>query len=370
MDNIILLFGGDSCERDISIITAVQLYENIDKTRYNIYPIYMYNSHMYYVKNMNIDEFISYKPRRVNRVVLENGILKMYTKLGMYKSIKIDSAILATHGGIGENGAIQGMLESLDISYTSSSMMASSLLMDKASTKIVLKGLDIPHVDYRVVHAGESIDYVDIVNSLALPLIVKPARQGSSIGIGYVSELDSLKDAIELAFYYDNKVVIEHALENFCEYNVAVYRRKGKTIVSEIERPIQKNNDILKFDDKYMSSGKMNGGYREFPANIDDATRLAIEGYAESVYNELDMKGVARFDFLMENDELYLNEVNTIPGSMAYYLFENKGITYKKLIDDIIDESVRDRENNSRLIKSYNSSVLKTAKYAVNKLRK
>ena len=368
MDNIILLFGGDSCERDISTITALQVYENIDKNKYNVIPIYLYEGEFYHVVNMNIDVFINDEFKKMKRVYFRNRALYYKHSICKSKFATIECVLLAMHGGNGENGELQGYLDINDIAYTSTGVMASSCMMDKCVTKLILHGLDIPYVDYIMVRNSHDIDYEKIVNSLGFPLIVKPANLGSSIGVVKVSNLESLKDAVELAFYYDNKILIEKALEDFREFNIALFRDE-KLILSDIEEPLNKS-DILNFADKYLANGKLNAGYRDFPAKINDELKANIEEYATRIYDALDMKGVIRIDFLEKDGNLYLNEVNTIPGSLAFYLFENKGLTASYIIDSMIANAKLLHEKKKKLINYYSSSVLKSAKYAVNKLRK
>ena len=368
MNNIILLFGGDSCERDISVITAVQLYENIDRSKYNVIPIYMYEGSMYRVSRMKVDTFIDYVPRAYSKVYLSDSKVYLHRKLLGYKSIKVDIALLANHGGNGENGELQGLLDIAHIPYTSPGVLSSSILMDKVTTKIVLRGLGISSLPYKVV-SNLQTDYVNIVNSLKFPIIVKPARLGSSIGVRVVESEEGLASAVELSSYYDDKVIVEHALEDFEEYNIALYKKNGEMIFSAIESP-NMSGKLLDFDEKYGSNGKMDDIAWTDDSMLGDSQIEYMKRSAEKIYRALDMKGVVRIDYLVKDAKVYVNEVNTIPGSLAYYLFERVGITYSEIIDDIIDEGLRERDNRANLIRYYKSSVLKNAKNVGNKLRK
>lgn len=368
MKNIVLLFGGDSCERDISIISGVQAYENIDKNKYNVMPIYIYETKFYRIINMNIDEFISFDINRAKQVEFTRGGIKMKGIFG-YKFEKVDAVFLTTHGGNGENGAIQGFLDMFDIPYTSCGVLGSSVGMDKIATKKVMTSLGINTVKYQIVERNKDIDYEKIEKELGYPMIVKPSKLGSSIGIERVSTREALIHAIELALYYDDRILVEKALVDFDEYNCAAVKDGDRILIGEIEKPAVKN-DMLGFNDKYLISGKMNGGYRELPAKISEELKNDIESITLNAYNALYMKGSVRIDYLYSEGILYLNEINTIPGSLAFYLFENKGIPYTKLIDIMIDTALYEKSQDKNLIKYYNSSVLNCVKSSANKLIK
>lgn len=368
MKNIVLLFGGDSCERDISIISGVQAYENMDKSKYNVISIYLYETKFYRIKNMDIDEFISFDASRAKQVEFTHGGIRTKGIFG-YKFEKVDAVFLTTHGGNGENGAIQGFFDIFDIPYTSCGILASSIGIDKIATKKVIASLGINTVKYQIIERNKDIDYEKIEKELGYPMIVKPSSLGSSIGIERVSTREALVHAIELALYYDERILVEKALVNFDEYNCAAVKDGDEILIGEIEKPAVKN-DMLSFNDKYLISGKMNGGYRELPAKISDELKNDIETATLSVYSALFMKGSVRIDYLYSEGVLYLNEINTIPGSLAFYLFENKGISYEKLIDTMIDTALYERSQNKNLIKYYNSSVLNCVKSSANKLIK
>lgn len=368
MKRIVLLFGGDSCERDISIISGVQAYENIDKEKYEVIPVYFYSSEFYRVFDMNVDSFISFDASKAEKIEFTKGGIRTRGIFGR-KNEKVDAVFICAHGGNGENGSLQGFFDILCIPYTSSEVLASGVGMDKIATKYVVSSLGINTVEYVAITSGNEIDYDKIEEKLGYPMIVKPSRLGSSIGIERVSSREALIHAIELAFYYDNRVLIEKALVGFDEYNCAAVKTDAGVLIGEIEKPSVKD-DMLGFDDKYLVSGKMNGGYRELPANISEELKEEIETATLRVYGALGMKGAVRIDYLYSEGTLYLNEVNTIPGSLAFYLFESKGIPYGKLIDIMIDNALKEKERDRKLIKYYNSSVLNCVKTSANKLIK
>lgn len=346
MKNLILLFGGDSCENDISIITAFSTYKAL-KCIYNIIPIYIKNGAFLHIKNMqkigNLSKITSTKFSEVN---ISKGKLKFNNFFK--KSKVVFCAIICNHGGIGENGSLQGYLNIARIPYTSSDVFASSIFMDKEYTKNFVSGI-CDTVPFLVIHKDEKIDYT----SINYPVIVKPARLGSSVGIGIAHNEEELKERTEFAFEFDNKIIIEKALTNFIELNCAAFRKGNKIIVSDIERPIF-NNEYYDFDTKYTN---VNTGEREFPAKIHDELASKIKELTETVYRRSEAKGVIRIDFLY-NGKLYLNEVNTVPGSLAFYLFKNKNVDFKDLLITMIEEGVSDFMKKESLITSFDSCVL------------
>ena len=357
MKNVAVFFGGKSTEHDISIISANQVIKILSDT-YNIVPIYISkNNDMYTGKMDDLKIFKNFCEKGLDRIsFLKNNIYTVKNgKAKFYK--KIDIAIPVLHGKYGEDGTIQGFFNMLDIPFVESDVLPSAITLDKVFTKIMLKELNIPTLEYTVIRKGEEYSVESIVEKLKFPLIVKPANLGSNIGISKVENLQQLEDAIMLGNMFDKKLLIEHCLEDFKEYNISVFGNNGKIETSLIEQPLSKE-EILTFQDKYKSNnGKgMESLNRIFPADIDSALKSEIENYAKKVYKEFELDGIVRIDFLYK-EKLYLNEINSIPGSMAYYLWKDK-YTFKSLLTTAIYESERRfKEKNS--YKSYfDGSVL------------
>jgi len=344
LKNIALIYGGNSCEKDISIITALQSIEAIDKKKYNVFPIYWQDAFYILDEYKNVDSYTCSEIKG-RKVLFQDKSLYAVKKNKVKLLGSIDCALLCTHGGKGENGALQGFFEVHDIPFTSPSHIASGIGMDKALCKMICKKLTLPVLPYGVVNEGDSEEVLDrIVERLGFPLIVKPANQGSSIGIGVSKDQDELQEKLKTAFYYDSKVVIEKALTDFKEINCACLRKNGNIYPSTLEEPVGWQ-EFLTFEDKYMSGGKVTktSAKRIFPAQISENDKIKIQNITSKLYQALGCKGIVRCDFLIDNENncVYLNEINTIPGSMAGYLYEDKGFYLKDILEIIIEDAIR-----------------------------
>lgn len=364
--NIAVIFGGESCEHDISIITGVQLINKINEYLYNIVPIYIDKNGRWFIgKNLkNIDNYPN-NLGKLKQVSLVSNDNILYIKRGkkLKKYCKIDIAFVCMHGQRGEDGSIAGILEQCHIPYSASSMLASSIAMDKVVFKYILKGLNIECVESLDVSEDEfNADPEKVINHIVemidLPIIIKPSRQGSSIGIKVCKNKDDLYSYLKYSFMYDNRLLIEKFINIKKEVNIALFKDKDELIFSKTEEPVY-HNEILDFDDKYLKNA---GGFetikRISPAKISIEAEGLIKEYSAKIYKILDMFGVVRFDFLIDqNGIVYVNEVNSIPGSMANYLFD-KSLSYSKLIDRIVLNSLIRKEKEDKLIKKFDSSVL------------
>jgi D-alanine-D-alanine ligase len=234
---------------------------------------------------------------------------------------------------VGEDGTLKGVFDFNNIHCTSAGMQSSSVCMDKEYAKLVAQSLDIPIVEYVVVDRFNK--NVDKIKDLGESVIVKPCGLGSSIGV-VKSDIEHLNENIDVVLHLDDKVLIEREISPLVEYNCAVVRDGENIILSQIEQPINKS-DILSFEDKYISVDKT----RIIPAQISKEKQDLIYEYTKRIYEHLNLNGVVRIDYLYDqnNDTIYLNEINTIPGSLAYYLFEGLGITYIKLMEILINNA-------------------------------
>lgn len=361
MKNIAVIYGGNSCEKDISVITAMQAMAALDKNKYKVFPVFWNNGFCIPEDSANIKVYARSDGSVIGKDATFVGDNLYVIKRSKLKLLaKIDCALLCTHGGLGENGALQGFLDVQGIPYTSSGVLASGIGMDKSMCKLVCKKLSLPILPYGALCEGESNEIVDkILERIGFPVIVKPANQGSSIGINVCKTLEELETALKTAFYYDKKVVLEKALTDFKEINCACLRKNGKLYPSTLEEPIGWR-EFLTFEDKYMSGGKItkSSAKRIFPAQMSDTDEKKIKNMTAKLYSALGCKGIVRCDFLIdkESGEIYLNEINTIPGSMAGYLYEDRGIGLNAILDVIIEESIK--EFKERKICGYSSKVL------------
>ncbi len=375
-ENLIVLFGGVSSEHDISIISAMQAIKNIDANFYNVIPVYLAKNYKWYVgKNLtDLQFFVNPDLNKLTEVCLISGSNYLYyKKINKFKpKIKIDFALPVLHGVNGEDGKVVALLSMCKIPYSSADYIESGLGVDKCLFKKYVNGLGV-----NTIRAETIIDYVyrlnpqKVINSITkqfdFPLIVKPATLGSSIGITVCKTNAELENAVQLAFSLSNKILVEEYLEHITELNIALVLDGGNIIVSDVEQPI-KNSNILSFENKYINkTGTMEGVKRLIPAPISDEVKLQVEKFAKLVYCDMGLKGVVRFDFILHEDNVYLNEVNTIPGSLAFYLFKSANISYKQLINILIKNGYINSENLFNKTYSFSSSVLNGAGEGIKK---
>ncbi len=359
---VALIFGGRSLEREISIITAMQVLKKIDKSKYDVKPVYMFEGNFYIDGVDDISCFVNFNPLAHKKAFLIDGEFFFLKKDKLHKFFKPDVALLCCHGGEGENGTLQSILEYNRVAYTSSNTLASACCMDKVVAKRVFESLLLNVLPYEVVYKSEieenECKIIERIESvLSYPLIVKPASQGSSIGIKVAINRDELSFALDVATKYDEKILVEHKLQDFKEVNCACVSCKGECIVSQTEQPCFED-DFLTFEDKYTSNGKMSGASRLIPADIGSLD-LIVKATTERLYKEMGLFGVVRVDYLVDEvrNKVFVNEINTIPGSMAFYLFENIGVPFEKLIDILCEEAIC-RRLKSNSIKPYATNVL------------
>lgn len=348
MKNLFIIFGGASVEHDVSIVTALQTYANL-KDKYKLRLLYCTKDNLMYLVDKTapadyIDkQMLLKKSQQVT--IFNKGLYKVCGKKLKLIS-EVDCIINCCHGGVGEDGSIKAVLDFNNIPCSSASVSSSSICMDKEYAKLVAKSLDIPIVEYIVVDKNSK--YVDNAKILGNSVIVKPCGLGSSIGV-VKTDLEHLQENIDIVLHLDNKVLIEREISPLVEYNCAVVRDGDNIILSQIEQPVNKS-DILSFEDKYISVDKT----RIIPADIPKEKQDLIYDYTKRIYQHLNLNGVVRIDYLYDknNDTIYLNEINTIPGSLAYYLFEGLGITYIKLMEILIKNAT------TKPLQSYFSSTI------------
>ena len=344
MKKICVIFGGSSSEHDISIITGMQLSKKISK-KYKIEKIYLgLNNKFYLATKINDLKYFSDK-KKINlpEIFIYNNAI--YLKgLIMRKIAEIECVVNCCHGGVGENGDLSGYFETLGVRYTSANSLASHVAMDKNLAKFLLRDL-IPTIDgVKVTKANydEMVHRID--ENLPDDLIVKPNSLGSSIGVK-VCNKRNYNEQIRAIFEMNDDALVERRIINIKEYNQACIKTEKGLLLSAIEEPIYKS-DILSFSDKYESNSKSKGQDRIIPANITDELQGMINDMTKKIYTTLGMNGVVRIDYIFDVDsgEIYFNEINTIPGSMAYYLYEPLGIDYISLIEILMANATQPKE--------------------------
>ena len=376
-----VIFGGKSVEHEVSIISGIQAINNMDKEKYDIVPIYLTKENNMYVGELvkEVKNFKNIKNVIENsqRVIMVNNegrvdlIKYPMKKFGNNLYDSIDVVLPVVHGTNVEDGALQGFLKTLDIPFAGCDVLSSAIGMDKYVMKTVLKDNNIPVLDCLRINDFEYINDNDevvnrILNKIALPVIVKPINLGSSVGIKVAKTKDELVEAIEYAFNFAKQILVERVIRNLKEINCSVLGNIKECKASECEEPLGAGV-ILSYEDKYISNKSKSGASkgmtslgRKLPADIPEDTKKKIQNYAEATFKALNCNGDVRIDFIidMDTDEVYVNEINTIPGSLAFYLWEASGLKYKEMLSKLIDLSLTRKREEGNLSFSYDTKIL------------
>lgn len=362
------MFGGVSAEHEVSVVTGLQALEHLDATHYEPHVIYVTKKGEFRYLQGLTDRY-GFLSKRGTAVVFgkdaEGGFVTSGSLLS--KKIRPHAAFLAFHGGLGEGGAIQGLLESLDIPFTGSTIEGAVIAMNKKLTKQTFASVDIPTVpDVMLfsddIRADATKASESVIAELGLPVIVKPVHLGSSIGLAVAKTSVELQKALLAAAFTDSEIIVEPYLEGIIEFNCAVRKIDGKIEASEIEKPVS-HDAILSFADKYQRGGKKTGGMaslsRELPAKIPDEQKRTIQQMARMAFSAARLSGMARIDFMQDKSgKLYLTEINPIPGSMAFYLWEASGIPYRDQISNLLEQSVTEAKNRTAARLEYSSDII------------
>lgn len=362
---VAVLFGGKSVEHEVSIISAIQAIMSMDREKYEIIPVYIAkDGEMYTGENVgdieaykNIPELLK-KSQRV-LFISEKGQVSLMPyplkKFGKNNGIALDIAFPIVHGTNEEDGTLQGYLKTLGLPFVGCDVTASALGMDKYLMKAVLKDSGVPVLDAILFRASDYRDVAGMISrvekTFAYPVIVKPVNLGSSVGISVAKNKTELEQSIDDAYCYASRILVEPAIVHLREINCAVLGDENEAIASECEEPLH-TDDILSYEDKYLNNAKgaskgMASVSRKIPAELSEGRRREVQDLAVKAFQCLGCSGVSRIDFMIDKDtdQLYLNEINTIPGSLAFYLWEPAGIPYKELLDRMIQLAMkRDRE--------------------------
>ena len=392
--NVAVMFGGKSVEHEISVISALQAVEHLDKEKYEIIPIYITKQGKMYtgeqVGNIesykNIDSLLK-KSRQIvltnedGKVVMADYPVKF--RFGKQNNPVIDVVLPIVHGTNVEDGALQGYLRTLGVPFAGCDVLASAVGMDKHVMKLVFKDAGIPVLDSKCFLKTQYIENEEQVlttveETFGYPVIVKPVNLGSSVGISKAKNREELIEALDLAFRFAATVLVEHAITNLREINCAVLGDIYEAEASECEEPLNAT-DILSYEDKYMAGGKSSGGSkgmatlaRKIPADISDEQRALIRNMAVKAFQALGGNGVARIDFMIDTatDTVYLNEINTIPGSLSFYLWQPVGVSYKELLDRMIRLALKRARNEADIVYSFDTNVLNNCSFGGSKAGK
>ena len=371
-----ILFGGVSVEHEISIISAVQAMNNIDTEKYDIVPIYISKDRTFYTGKMlmELDVYKDFEDlkRYAKKVTLVRKDDKFYLQtVGLFKRNieEIDIAFPIVHGTNVEDGTIQGYLNTLGIPYVGSSVLGSALGQDKVVMKQIFESCDLPVSPYIWFYDNEYLNSTDEIlkkiKKLGYPVIVKPASLGSSVGISVVKKEDEIDEAIMDAITYDTKIVVEKMVENLVEVNCSVLGNYEYTQTSALEE-VMSTEEFLTYKDKYIGGSKgskskgMASTNRVIPARISPKVKEEVENLSKEVFRVLNLSGVCRIDFLIDkkHEKVYINEPNTIPGSLSFYLWDAAGKKYKELLDEMITLAIKDYKNKAKKVYSFDTNVL------------
>lgn len=360
MKTVAVIFGGKSVEHDISIITAMQTLKSLKG--YKILPIYIKPDGKFVTaKNLtNPDTYLNYTKnvKKERTVTFDFGLSQIciIKNKKIIDKLKIDCALLCNHGHGVEDGCLQGMLELCEIPYSSCKVPSSALCMDKTLTKVILREKRIKSPAY--VHFDlcqykeKKIDILkEIKDKIKLPCIIKPASLGSSVGISICEDIEKLEKNINEAFLYDDKIIVEKYIVNAREFCCGVVKIGNKLITSNVNEV--KKGKIYTFTEKYISAKN------EEKEKINPQLEQKIKNLAEKTYKALLCDGVVRVDFLFDekNNILYVNELNTIPGSLAFNLFP---FPFEDLLKGIIEEAIDYHNNKRNLQYTFNSNAIKS----------
>lgn len=375
--NIIVAFGGVSPEHEVSVLTAMQVLAALEDSQYQTIPLYISKSGQWYTGEI-LRDLKNYKDLKkltasasscvFTRFTDGRSVLKTLPRniFSRSEEIPIYAVLPAFHGSAGENGSFQGICEVYNMPYTGSGVMGSAIGMNKVVTKQLCKSAGIPVVDglsfieSRWVDEREQI--LSQIKNLGKSAIVKPVTLGSSIGVEIVKSAEEAEKAIETAFRYDSHLMVEEAISPLVEINCSVLGTPEQNRVSVCERPMGRE-ELLSFSDKYQQDEGAKGmasADRVIPADIAPELSEQIQTTAKKVFSAIQASGLARLDFLMNGDtnEFYFNEINTIPGSFSFYLWKESNMSFKDLLEELLNIAVKQHQERNGRVQSYETNLL------------
>ena len=372
-----VIFGGESVEHEVSIISAVQAMNKLDTEKYEIVPIYITKDGEWYTGGV-LRELETYKDmellkrytknvvlyKKDNRFVLQNkGIIKKFVN-------EVDIILPVVHGTNVEDGVLQGYLKTIGVPFVGSDVLAAAVAQDKVIQKQVFEHNKLPITKYYWFYDADYKNDEDkiikeIEKELKYPVIVKPATLGSSVGISSAKNKKELTDAINDAINYDYKIIVEEKVENLTEVNISVLGNYENQKLSEIEE-VFTDNSLLTYEDKYIGGSKKQGSKgmasasRKIPAEIDAKLRKEVENVATVAFKAVGLSGVVRIDFLIDKKkkDLYINEINSCPGSLSFYLWEPVDKNFTSLLDEMINIAIKNYKKDQNKTRSFDTNIL------------
>lgn len=384
-----VIFGGESAEHEVSIISDIQAINKMNEEKYDIIPIYITKDRQWYTGAMlkDIDSYqdLSLIKKYATNVVLveKNNRFILQKKKGLFKRevAEIDIAFPIVHGTNVEDGVLQGYLQTIGIPFVGPNTYAGVVGQDKVFMKAIFEKEDLPLSKYVWFYDSEyktdKDEVLKKISKLKYPLIVKPATTGSSIGISYAEDEAKLCEAIDDAINYDTKILVEEVVENLKEVNISVlgnYEHQKLSVIEEVNG----HNKFLTYEDKYIGGGKTKAKFgvksvpsckgskgmlsasRKIPADLSDKLKEEVETVAKKAFKALGSSGCCRIDFLIDSkkNKVYVNEINSIPGSLAFYLWEPLGKDYTELLDDMINIGIKDYKKRSSKTYTFDTNIL------------
>ncbi len=375
--NIGVFFGGRSTEHEISVISASQAMAAIDRDVYDVTPVYITKEGRLFTGEA-LTEVSNYRdPKKLLQQCSEVYMRPAYGDSNLYLARRkmfgtdvaahIDVAIPVLHGANGEDGTIQGLFDLIGLPFAGCDVLASANGMDKITMKMILQACEVPVVDYVWFTDKEWFDnrqeVVDRIESkIGYPVIVKPSNLGSSVGIGRAADRERLVQCVTDATSYSSRIIVEHMVDNLKEINCSVLGDCDEYQTSVCEEPI-KSGEILSYEDKYMGGSKgskgMQASAKRIPADLPEATSDRIRFLAGETFRVLSCHGVSRVDVIMDEDngQIYVNEINTIPGSLSFYLWEASGIPFAELMDRLVKLALKRDRQRQRKTTTYDANI-------------
>ena len=381
--NVAVFFGGRSVEHEISVISALQAINAFDSEKYNVIPVYIAKTGRWYTGDplLNIRNYkdMDALVKKCTEVFMrpEYGDYNLYSAAtslfskGNKVVAPIHVVIPVLHGTNGEDGVFEGLLDTIGIPYAGCNTLASSNGMDKITMKMILRSEGLPVVDYvwftdKQWYSSPDEMIARVEKELGYPVIVKPANLGSSVGISKAADRDSLRDSLENAARFSQRLIVEKMIADLQEINCSVLGDADEHQSSVCEEPVR-SGEILSYEDKYMggSASKkgtgsgMESSERRVPADLPEATSEKIRHLAGETFRVLSCHGVSRIDVMIDRADgnIYINEINTIPGSLSYYLWEASGIDFPTLMDTLVKLALRRKRDNDRKTFTYDRNI-------------
>lgn len=373
-----VIYGGETVEHEVSVISALQAMNNLNEDKYDIVPIYISKDRIWYTGHMLRDiefykEFEDEKKYATKVMLYKKGktfLLQRITGLFRKDITDLDVILPVVHGNNVEDGSLAGLLDSIGIPYVGSHVLGGALGQDKVVMKQVMESVNLPIVPYTWFYDCEYLDnkenILKEIKKIGYPVIVKPATLGSSIGIEVAKNEKDIESKIEDAMEYDTKIVVEKVIENLTEVNASVLGNYEYQKVSPLEE-VMGEDEILSFADKYLGNAKSKGTAskgmastsRIVPARISEKLTKEIQDTAKQVFKVLNLSGVCRVDFLIDNKEnkFYVNEPNTCPGSLSFYLWKEAGMKYSELLDEMVSIAIKEYKHKNQKTMSFKSSI-------------